>query len=47
MYCTFYKLYGHNFRERPQKKKLRVIRREVSTLSLILEFGVNFSQLSG
>ena len=41
--CTFYEPQDCNFRERPWKEKLEIIRREVSILLLILEFGVNFS----
>ena len=40
---TFYKPQDCNFRERPWKEKLEIIRREVSILLLILEFGVSFS----
>jgi len=41
--CTSYKLCNHNFRGKSWKKKLEVIRREVSISSLTPEFGINFS----
>ena len=47
MYYVFYEPQGHNFKGRPWKKELEVIRNKASISLLIIELDIYFSQLSG